>query len=234
MININLKPGAKRQAPKGDAMAAWRGRLSSIGERVKQPGLLIAGFAWVAVIAVMGGLYLHTQSQLSGLQPQLQRDRDEYQRYQVFVQQKHHEEKVRDSILTQIGTISSVDQDRYTWSHILDEVAGAVPDYTWLTTISAAVPANQSTGSTVSSSDSTTPLPVSVLITGETNDLENFTAFLRRLGDSPWLVNVLPVKTETIIDKGNRPVTSFTVQATFARADSSRIQTVPVLESTVR
>ncbi len=234
MITINLKPGARRQAAKGDAMAAWRERLQGVGQRVKQPALLVAGVAWVAVIVVIGGLLLHTRSQLNGLQPQLQRDRDEYSRYQVFVQQKHHEEKVRDSILAQIGTISSVDQDRYVWSHILDEVAGAVPDYTWLTNISAAVPATQNNGLTVTTSDSTMPQPVSVLITGETNDLENFTAFLRRLGDSPWLANVLPVKTETIIDKGNRPMTSFTVQATFARADSSRIQTVPIIESTVR
>ena len=75
---------------------------------------------------------------------------------------------------------------------------------------------------------------MTVLIAGQTNDLQNYTAFLRRLGESHWLTNVVPVKTETIIDKTIGRSRSFTVQATFTRADSSRIQTVPILESTVR
>jgi Tfp pilus assembly protein PilN len=112
---------------------------------------------------------------------------------------------------------------------MLDEIAASVPDFTWLTSIVPAAPvANQNTVT-----DSSVAAPVTVVITGETNDLQNYTTFLRRLGDSHWLANVTPVRTETIIDH-NRPIVSFVVQATFSRADSSRIQTVPILESVVR
>jgi hypothetical protein len=45
-------------------------------------------------------------------------------------------------------------------------------------------------------------------------------------------VNVLPLQAQTVI-QGNRPLTSFTIQATFSQADSSVVQTTPILESVV-
>lgn len=231
MITINLKPGAKRQAPKGDPFAAWRERARAVRQRIKDPGLVIAAAAWIVVIGVIGGLTLHTQSQIRTLEPQLQQASSEFHRYHVFVEEKHHAEKIRDSILAQIGTIASVDGDRYTWPHILDEVASAVPPYTWLTSVATNAPANQTPTKT---SDTTVAPPVTVVIAGETSDLENYTAFLRRLGESPWLADVLPVQTQTVIDHDNRPMTTFTIQATFNHADPSHLQMVPVVAAAVR
>jgi Tfp pilus assembly protein PilN len=229
MITINLKPGAKRQAAKGDGFAVVRERLRGLGTAVKEPGLVVAAGTWLAVILVVGALYLKTHSRLDTLEPQMQHALSEYQTVHSFVAAKRHEEKIRDSILTQIGTISAVDQDRYIWPHMLDEISASVPEFTWLTSIAPTAPA--AALNTVT--DTSVAAPVTVLITGQTNDLQNYTAFLRRLGESHWLTGVVPVKTETLIDH-NRPVVSFVVQASFIRADSSRIQTVPILESTVR
>jgi Tfp pilus assembly protein PilN len=226
VITINLKPGARRKSAKGSAFAGFGERFRALGARIKEPGPAVAIGAWVLVVAAVGAMYLHTNSRLHALEPAMQKTQDEYQRYQTFVGEKRKEEKVRDSILAQIGTISSVDQSRYTWSHILDEISGAMPEFTWLTSVSA-VPV-------AATADSAGSAAVTVLIAGETSDLQNYTSFLRRLGDSHWLTNVVPVKTETVIDRNNRPMTAFTVQATFARADSTQIQTVPILQSTVR
>jgi Tfp pilus assembly protein PilN len=74
--------------------------------------------------------------------------------------------------------------------------------------------------------------PPTIRIQGRTGDLANYTAFLRRLEASPWLVNVLPLQAQTVIE-GNRPLTSFTIQATFSQADSSVVRTMPILESVV-
>jgi len=230
MIHINLKPGTKRQAPKGDPMAAFRERLTGLRDKIKEPGLVLAGGTWLVVLLALGFLFLRTSSRLSSLEPQMQTAQDEYKRFRSFVSEKKREGRARDSILAQIGTIAAVDQDRYTWAHILDEIAAAMPDATWLTGVSPITVA----GTPVMETDSTSAPAVTVLIAGQTNDLQNYTAFLRRLGESHWLTNVVPVKTETIIDKNNRAITAFTVQATYARADSSRVQTVPILESTVR
>lgn len=230
MITINLKPGAKRAAPKGSPLVAWRARVANLRNGVEQPMLILAGAAWVVMLVGVGGMYWHTRGRLNTLEPRMTATQDEFKRYRNFVMVKKREARAKDSILAQIGTLSAVDQDRYTWSHILDEVAGALPEYTWLTSISPVAAGTTPTFDT----DTTVAPPVSVIIAGQTSDLQNYTSFLRRLGDSRWLVNVTPVKTETIIDKANRPVTSFTVQATFSRGDSTRMQMVPINESTVR
>ena len=156
-------------------------------------------------------------------------DRSEFRRYQGFLLQKRKEEKIRDSTLAQIGTISAVDQDRFVWPHIVDEVGSAVPDFTWLTSIAAIpVSANATTSDTTGSAP-----PITIKIVGRTSDLTNYTAFLRRLEESPWLGDVLPIDAKTIT-LNNRLITEFTIQATFTRADSSYIKTVPILESVVR
>src|SRR5689334_7786957 len=38
----------------------------------------------------------------------------------------------RDSIGVRVGIIQKIDQNRYVWAHIMDEVGRALPDYTWL------------------------------------------------------------------------------------------------------
>jgi Tfp pilus assembly protein PilN len=227
MIKVNLKPGAKRQDQRGQALAGLGAMFKGLGRRLGQPGPAIAGAAWVLAGLFLLVVYLHTGSQLGTLAPQLQTAQSEYHRYENFVHQKAHENLIRDSILNQIGTIAAVDQDRYTWSHILDEIAGALPDMTWLTSI-ANVPPPANT-----EPDSTGSIPVTVQIDGMTNDLQNYTAFLRRLEESPWLADVVPVSAKTVVE-GNRPLTQFTIHARFARPDSSHIHTVPVLQSTVR
>jgi len=227
MITINLRPGAQRKAKKGGpAFAGLGASLKGFTSRVKEPWLAAALIAWGGVLAFFAFIFISSAAKQSKLEPQLEAARTEYSRYQDFVNQKRHEESVRDSILTQIGTITGVDQQRYTWPHILDDIGNAVPDFTWLTEVSI-LPA------AAASSDSAAAESISLRIVGRTGDLQNYTAFLRRLEESPWLTNVLPVEAKTVIE-GNRALTAFTIQASYVRADSSHIRTVPVIESVVR
>jgi len=230
MIHINLKPGAKRASPKGTrpSFAGMAAGFKGLSSRIKEPWLAVAVGAWALVILGLGGLFIATMAQRKSLEPKLATTRSEFRRYQGFLQQKRREEKVRDSTLSQIGTISAVDQDRFVWSHILDEVGSAVPDFTWLTSIAAIASPVDANADTTGSAP-----PVNIKIVGRTSDLTNYTAFLRRLEESPWLGNVLPVEAKTVT-LDNRLITEFTIQATFTRADSSRIRTVPILESVER
>lgn len=228
MITINLRPGARRQVQRGPAFAGVGTQLKGFFAKVKEPWLAAAVIAWVAVLCFLGFVLLSTTAKISRLEPQLESARTEYSRYQDFVKQKRREENVRDSILAQIGTITGVDQERYTWPHILDDIGGALPDYTWLTEVSI-LPAAARTAI-----DSSAPAaPVNLRIVGRTSDLQNYTAFLRRLEESPWITNVLPVEAKTVVE-GNRPLTAFIIQASFSRADATHIRTVPVIESVVR
>jgi Tfp pilus assembly protein PilN len=228
MITINLRPGARRQVQRGPAFAGVGTQLKGFFTKIKEPWLGAAVIAWVAVLGFFAFVLLSTTAKLAKLEPQLESARAEYGRYQDFVKQKRHEENVRDSILAQIGTITGVDQERYTWPHLLDDIGGAVPDYTWLTEVSM-LPAPARTAA-----DSSAPsTAVNLRIVGRTSDLQNYTAFLRRLEESPWITNVLPVEAKTVVE-GNRALTSFIIQASYSRADSTHIRTVPVIESVVR
>lgn len=226
MITINLRPGVRRQAARGPAFGDFRTRFTQLRGAVKDPWQATAIGAAALVVLFLGVTWAHTATQSARLRPQLEETRAEHTRYQDFLQQKRREERVRDSILSQIATISTVDQQRYVWPHILDEIAGAVPEFTWLTEV-------RSVGGAVGVDSLSVDAPVLVRILGRTNDLQHYTTFLRQLEASPWLMNVVPVEAGTVIE-GNRAVNTFTIQATYVRADTTNIETVPVLESVVR
>ena len=135
MITINLKPGAQaregRVADGGQPGAALKG----LGQKIKDPyriGALILGTAWLGYV---GMSHLTASAEIADLEPKLEQARAENQRFRAFLGEKRRLESVRDSIQAQIATIRDVDGDRYVWPQILDEVARAVPPYTWLTDV---------------------------------------------------------------------------------------------------
>lgn len=228
MITINLRPGAKRQTAAGSPFAGMRDRFKGMTSTTRDPWQMVAMAAWGVVIIGLAVLYITSSSRVSSLRPQVDEARSEATRYQTFLRQKRLATRVRDSILGQIGTIATVDRDRYVWPHILDEVGGMVPDFTWLVSVTTVA---QSVVPTDTLGFAATP-PVVFRIVGRTGDLGHFTTYLRRLEASPWLTNVIPAEAKTIV-VGNRAITEFSIQATFSQADSSHVRTVPVLESVV-
>ena len=137
MIEINLRPGLKRKRAGASPLAALGDRFKALGSTVKDPMMLLAGGAWAVALLFLVGTWLVGQRQLSVLEPKLVETRAEHERFRNFVAAKRREELIRDSVLSQISTIRQVDGERYIWAHVLDEVARALPAYTWLTNVSA-------------------------------------------------------------------------------------------------
>ncbi|OGU03149.1 MAG: hypothetical protein A2W29_09265 [Gemmatimonadetes bacterium RBG_16_66_8] len=222
MIEINLLPGPKKKrvATTGFQMPDF----SALAEKVKDPLLLGAIGAWVVVVAVVGVLYTLESRKSAALEEEKGRVEAEARRFQALINQKRHEERLRDSLVTELTAIRQIDAERYVWPHILEEVTKAVPDYTWLQTVSLLA-----SGGPADEADSIAP-PLRVLIDGRTSDMGGYTRLLRQLGNSPWLSNVVAGATRTITEN-DKPIVAFTVTATFRQADSAFIRTVPVLES---
>lgn len=233
MISVNLRPGTKR-GKSGASLAASLDRLKGLGSAVKDPLRLVAVLAWVGVAAWLGYTFVNTGSRLSELEPRLVQARAEHRRFQDFLQQKRREELVRDSILSQIRTIQQVDDDRYVWPHILDEVSRALPPFTWLVNLAFVPVAPQvSLAADTASVGDTLPPPVQVQLTGRTVDIQGYTRFMRELENSPWLGNVTAISANTVVEQG-RAVTAFVLNATYSKPPVDRVQTVPVAESVVR
>lgn len=235
MITINLKPGLKRKRG-GNAFGGVKERLADITARVKDPLLIAAVVAWVAVLGGLGVMYAKNAAALADSGQRLEQARAEHKRFKTFIAQKRKQELIRDSLLAQIGVIRGVDRDRYVWSHVLDEVAQALPAYTWLVDIGTTVPAAAPVSAPVpagakdtSAADSARP-PLAISITGRTVDIQAYTKFLRQLEASPWIENVQPQSVTTVIEH-DRPVTAFVVSANYTTADSAYIRTVPLSQS---
>ena len=103
--------------------------------KVKDPFLVGSVAACLGVAAFLGWAFITNNAKFNDLGPRLEQARDEQKRFDNLLRQKHRAELIRDSLLAQIATIRGVDGNRYVWPHVLDEVAKALPPYTWLTTM---------------------------------------------------------------------------------------------------
>jgi Tfp pilus assembly protein PilN len=248
MITVNLRPDLKRKRARRPMQGLLEG-VRGLGSKTKDPLLLVAVLSWVGVLGWLGFVFLGTTRELSALEPQLEQSRAENKRFKAFLAEKRHQEAIRDSLVAQIGVIRSVDGDRYVWPHLLDEVTRALPAYTWLVDLGpagamppsgpgapppAAAPA-QPAATTHADSGMAAAQPVVVPavhfeVNGRTVDIQSYTRFLRQLEASPWIADVLPVAAQTVVEK-DRPVTAFTIRATYRQADSAYIRTVPLSQS---
>jgi Tfp pilus assembly protein PilN len=243
MITVNLRPGQKRKRSGGNPLKGLLDSFSGLkelGAKVKDPLLMSAVGAWVVVIAALGLIYLNQVRQLYTLEPRLEQARSEHRRFKAFLADKRRQEKIRDSLFAQITVIRQVDGDRYIWPHLLDEITKALPAYTWLVDLGfippvAAPAAPQPAGAPADSARDSLPPPpppVAFQINGRTIDIQAYTRFLRQLEASPWIVDVVPVSAQTVVEK-ERAITAFTIRATYNRADSAYIRTAP-FSQTVR
>jgi Tfp pilus assembly protein PilN len=224
MIKINLLPGVKRKRS-GSTKDVIVGRLRDFGTKVKDPMLLVAAAAWILVAGFLAYGFISNTAKARSLEPKLEQAKDEHRRYKNLMTEKRKTETIRDSLLAQIAVIRDVDGDRYTWPHVLDEVAKALPAYTWLVDLSVS-----SAPTAVADSADTASAALQFQINGRTVDIQAYTRFLRQLEASPWIIDVQPLQAQTVVEK-ERAVTAFTIRATFAQADSAYIRTVPMSQS---
>jgi Tfp pilus assembly protein PilN len=244
MITVNLRPDLKRKRARKSFAISLDG-VRGLGSKIKDPLLLVAVMSWVGVVAWLAFVFVGTTRELSALTPQLEQSRSENKRFKAFLAEKRHQETVRDSLVAQIGTIRMVDGDRYVWPHLMDEVTRALPPYTWLVDLgpagavahpgspapapAPAAPAAKPAAKADSLGPAAPP-PVQFELNGRTVDIQAYTRFLRQLEASPWITDVTPVSAQTVIEK-DRPVTAFTIRATYRQADSAYIKTVPLSQS---
>jgi Tfp pilus assembly protein PilN len=250
MITVNLRPGKRRK--RSGSSLNLKGMLDGfrgLGTKVKDPLLLGAIAGWVCVLGFLGFVYLNNVRQLYSLEPRLEQARSEHRRFKTFLADKRRQERIRDSLLAQITVIREVDGDRYIWPHLMDEVTKALPAYTWLVDLGTMTPtarpraarparparpanpkAKNKTQADSAAADSAAAAPLVFQLNGRTIDIQAYTRFLRQLEASPWIEDVTPVSAQTIVEE-LRPVTAFTIKATYTVADSAYIRTAPFSQS---
>ncbi|HXI64940.1 MAG TPA: PilN domain-containing protein [Gemmatimonadales bacterium] len=235
MIEINLLPGKKKKAATGAGFKLALPDFQGLIATIKNPWLFVVSAA--AIIVIGGGLFafIAYSTRLRILNSKLADVQAEKRRFDAVIAQKRQSEKIRDSLVAEINVIRGIDADRYVWPHVLDQITKALPPYTWLTGISVAGGNNLAPGTPGAIAapggvDSTGVPQVRVWITGSTVDIQAYTTFLRQLAASPWLTDVMPATTSTVVE-ADRPVTAFNVAVRYRVADSVYIRTVPLTQS---
>ena len=135
MIEINLLPGGgkKGRAKSGVALGA---SFSGLGQRIKNPYLVTAVSSLAIALLSVGGLHFTQQAEASELGVREESALRDSARYGAVLAERRKLEARRDSVVKQLTIIKSIDNDRFVWPHVMDEVSRALPPYTWLKSMS--------------------------------------------------------------------------------------------------
>jgi Tfp pilus assembly protein PilN len=252
MIEINLIAGERKKKPtRRQAMelgALATGLTGHLGDRFMIVAIVVLSISGVAI----GLLFMMQMARESSLTVRHETAIRDSTRYASVLAERYRIEAARDSLIRQVNLIQNLDEDRYVWPHIMDEVSRALPQYTWLTSVSftgtpqggnnvVAPPRTMADTSAAAKKVDRAPkrlqttVPkdvVTVRITGRTADIQAVTRFMRDLESSPFLGNVVLEKSELAVDQG-KEVSQFQLTVGYKRPDT-RVLHLVALSPSVR
>jgi Tfp pilus assembly protein PilN len=235
MIEINLLPGAGKRA-RGKAGGPDVGsKVAGAFAQLKEPYLILCVVSLLLSGGVIGFMYTRQQATGEELTATEQKQVQDSTRYAAVLREKKKAETQRDSVMHQLNIIKTIDNNRFVWPHVMDEISRAMPQYTWLTAL------EQTSAVTVVGMADTTkkskkakaeiedePAPKTTFrIAGNTVDIQALTRFMKLLEASPFIQNVQLEKSDLAVVDG-KDVTEFSLSAEYQTPDSTAIRTIPL------
>lgn len=247
MIEINLLPGAGRKKAARAKTVDFGAFAAGFSGRLRDK-FLIGSVAALIVSAVgVGVLYTLQGTREATLNERHEVALRDSTRYANFLKDRYRAEATRDTLLRQVNVIRSIDEDRYVWPHVLDEISRALPQYTWLTAVSftgtpqgsnnvVVTPKGAAEDTSAAAKKRKVPrrmdtaIPkdnISIRISGRTVDIQAVTRFMKDLEASPYLSNVQLDKSELAVEQG-KEVAQFQLTIGYTRPDSLMLHRVPL------
>jgi Tfp pilus assembly protein PilN len=249
MIEINLLPGSGKKARKGAGPSMNFGAaFAGVRDRVRDPfliGAIASGVVGVAIVALM---WVTQSTRETTLDEALQKAVQDSTRYSSILREREMAEAKRDTVVRSLNMLRAIDDDRYIWPHVMDEVSRALPPYTWLVTLGFSGTGQAQTAITTiapaAGTDSTTPSrrrrkavatvivrdTVRMRVVGNTVDIQALTRFMKQLELSPFLEGVTLAKSERANDNG-KDVTQFQLDMLYTRPSPTEVRRVPLAVS---
>jgi len=246
MIEINLLPGSRKASRRSVASFDVRGAVAGLSGRFADRWLVGAIAAGVLAVLTIAGLWFQQSAKATRLAEAEAAAVADSARMSSVLAERIGAEARRDTTLRQLNIIRAIDEDRFLWPHVLEEVSRALPPYTWLTQLAytgnavqppAALPKDTATAPDTSAAarrrkrkrlpTEITRDTVRILISGSTVDIQALTRFMKQLEASPFLMGI-DLKKSTVVAENNREVTNFELDAIYERPDSSVIRRVPL------
>jgi len=202
-------------------MAMKRMNLLPPEERAKasrERGLMWVIIALVALIAILGVVYLWQNNQVGDKEDQaaqLEADIAAVQTQAAALQQYAVLQTKRTEMTS---TAKSIDAARVPWSTIFEEISLVIPENVRLQSLTCAVPANMLPGAAAAPEVAGTELAADITFTGQTYEHKDVAEFMTRLGLLPQLTNIqLSSSTKAAATETTQSLTTFTVTASLRR-----------------
>ena len=212
MISVNLLPGGKKRPSKGPRVPF---ALPSFGAIPRDSFILGSAGVVVVVLAAVGYFFLSVTGQFGELTVAVDEAVSDSIRYADLIQQHDALRARSDSIAQKVAIIQEIDGGRYIWPHLMDEVARALPDYTWLMSL-----VQVSAGA-----------EVQFRLEGRAGNMYALTRFMANLEDSPFIRNVVLIETTQVNESQGavtRVVHGFTFEARYEQPSEDVLETVPL------
>jgi Tfp pilus assembly protein PilN len=248
MIEINLLPGSgKKKSGRSGSGAARKinfgAFFANITQKIRDPWLISAVGSVVLSIGVVGGAFVYQEQRVKSLSEMETAGLADSTRNAAALKERMKADARRDTLLRRMNLIRAIDEDRYIWPHVLDEVSKALPPYTWLSSLAfmgtpqgsinvaagaKPEPASDDKKKKAKKVDVEVPRDeVRIRMIGLTPDIQALTRFMRQLEASPFFADVQLNNSQLASDQG-KDVTQFTLDVTYTRPDTSVIRRIPL------
>lgn len=219
MINVNLKPGARRKAASrklpqfGMALPSLSKFTMGSLPRFDRMMAFIVG-AWIVGPALVGFMFFTERAEKNELDTNIAAELADSAKYAQLIAANKTLLARRDTIAMKVNVIQEIDAGRYVWPHVMDELSRALPPYTWLVKISALPP------------DSTEKLP-RFSLEGRAQNNFALSQYMQQLESSPF-IRAVKLTTNELIREREKLVYAFGLEASYEEPPPDVIETVPL------
>lgn len=203
MVRVNLlsPPDRKKRTGIGAVALPSAPRLPVVSN---VPLPLVGSLLALVLLAGAVFLYFDQNRRVAAIEERIDAAKQDSTRYSRAIERIREIESSQGAIVARIEAIQTVDQGRFRWAHTLEEVSRALPEYTWLTSMTRKDELGEN----------------QIEITGVTYSNLTLTQFMTGLESSPYLENVgLIGSTRSQVDGVD--VTSFALVASYVQPPAS-------------
>lgn len=214
MIRVNLLPGGKKGPSRGGGLPISLPQFKGLPTDKWVLGSAVVG---VLVFLIVGWLVFSVGNRRGALEEELEEARQDSVRYADLIQRTEQLTARRDSIAEKVDIIQEIDQGRYVWPHIMDEIARALPDYTWLNSLEQ-----------VSAAPNLT-----FRLDGMAGNNFALTRFMNNLQSSPFFgtVDFVSSEQEVVGEGANQQVAyRFVLETSYQQPPTEYLETVPLFD----
>lgn len=218
MIEINLVPGpAKRAKRKMPKMSLGSMPEPSGGSPVDRSTMILV-VGWVIGFGLLAWMFVGTRAREASLNSKIEAAQLDSARLEGIIKSTQDLERRRNIVAQKVTVVQDMDASRYVWAHLLDEVARAVPEYTWLVAISAML-----------QPDTTSKYP-HFQLQGRTGNNFALTKYLQQLEASPFIRKV-QLRESQLVREDGKLVYAFLLEADYESPPPDLIERTPLFAS---